>query len=138
MVETPGEVEDRYMNKRFVTAMSSSEASDDARMGWSKSGWGDSAPGFGMTGVTKRVLGGRWVWPHAFFMLAAARDWRSLMGHRMAEVDDMPGELGPQTVGYCFLDRVLRGEDVDWGTRDVPEGEVDRVLAALGLYHVRV
>ena len=27
---------------------------------------------------------------------------------------------------------------VDWTTRDVPPGEVDRVLAALGLYHVRV
>jgi hypothetical protein len=27
---------------------------------------------------------------------------------------------------------------VDWTARDVPPGEVNRMLAALGLYHVRV
>jgi hypothetical protein len=27
---------------------------------------------------------------------------------------------------------------LDWTTRDVPPGEVDRVLEVLGLYHVRV
>jgi hypothetical protein len=36
------------------------------------------------------------------------------------------------------LDRVLRGNEVDWGTGDVPPGKVNCVLAALGLYHVRV
>ena len=91
-----------------------------------------------MTGVTVRVLGGRWVWPHAFFELAAARNRRSLVRQWMAEADFVPRELGPRTAGYCFLDCVLWGEDVDWGTCDVPGGEVDRVLAALGLYHVRV
>ena len=35
------------------------------------------------------------------------------------------------------MDRVLRGDAVDWTTRDVPPGKVNRVLAALGLYHVR-
>ena len=86
-----------------------------------------------MTGLTVRMLGRRWVWPHAFFKLAAARDRRSLVRQWMAEADFVPGELGPRTAGYCFLDRVLRGEDVDWGTRDVPGGDVDCVLAALGL-----
>jgi hypothetical protein len=40
--------------------------------------------------------------------------------------------------GAYYLSRVLRGGDVDWTSRDVTLGKVDRVLAALGLYHVRV
>jgi hypothetical protein len=36
------------------------------------------------------------------------------------------------------LNRVLWGDAVDWTTPDVPLGKVDHVLAALGLYHLRV
>ena len=45
----------------------------------------------------------------------------------------MPEPLGPRMAGAYFLNRVLRGEAVDWATRDVPPCEVDRVLAVLGL-----
>lgn len=91
-----------------------------------------------MTGVQVRVLGGRWVWPHAFYELAAASDRRGFVAQRLAGADFRPEGLGPRTAGAGFLARVLRGDDVNWGTGDVPPGEVDRVLAALGLYHVRV
>ncbi len=92
----------------------------------------------GMTGVHLRVLGGRSVWPLAFHELMAAEDRREHVGQRLAVGDFMPEPLEPRSAGAYFLNRVLRGEAVDWLTRDVPPGEVDRVLAALGLYHVRV
>ncbi len=102
------------------------------------SGWGLCDPGMGLTGVHLRVLGGRPVWPLAFHELAAASDRRVHVEQRMAGVDFVPDRLGPRTAGALFLERVLRGEAVDWATRDVPPGEVDCVLAALGLLHVRV
>ena len=102
------------------------------------SNWGEGDPGMGMTGVHLRVLGGRSVWPLAFHELMAADDPRAHVGRRLAGADFTPEPLGPQTAGAWFLDRVLRGEAVDWTAQDVPPGEVDRVLAALGLYHVRV
>jgi hypothetical protein len=46
--------------------------------------------------------------------------------------------LERRTEGAYFLNHVLWAYAVDWTTRDVPPGEVDRVLAALGLYHVRL
>ena len=95
-------------------------------------------PGMGLTGVHLRVLGGRPVWPLAFHELAAASDRRMHVEQRMAGVDFVPDRLGPRTAGALFLERVLRGEAVDWATRDVPPGEADCVLAALGLLHVRV
>ncbi len=102
------------------------------------SGWGLGDPGMGMTGVHLRVLGGRLVWPLAFHELAAASDRRSHVEQRMAGADFEPGQLGPRSAGAVFLDRVLRGEAVDWSMRGVPPGEADCVLAALGLLHVRV
>ncbi len=103
-----------------------------------ESGWGLGDPGMGMTGVHLRVLGGRPVWPLAFHELAAAGDPRAHVEQRMAGVDFKPGWLGPGTAGAVFLECVLRGEAVDWSTRGVPPGEADRVLASLGLLHVRV
>ncbi len=78
------------------------------------------------------------MWPLAFHELAAASDRRVHVEQRMAGVDFVPDRLGPRSAGALFLERVLRGEAVDWATRDVPPGEVDCVLAALGLLHVRV
>ena len=40
--------------------------------------------------------------------------------------------------GARFLDLMLRGDAVDWRTRNVLLGEVNHILAALGLYHVQV
>jgi hypothetical protein len=91
-----------------------------------------------MTGVHLRVLGGWPVWPLAFHELAAAGDRRAHVEQRMAGVDFEPGRVGPGTPGAVFLERVLRGEAVDWSTHGVPLGEADRVLASLGLLHVRV
>ena len=56
----------------------------------------------------------------------------------MTLMDTQACSVGPRTAGAYVLNCVLRGEAVDWATRDVPPCEVDRVLAALGLYHVRV
>jgi hypothetical protein len=92
----------------------------------------------GMMGVHLRVLGGRLVWPLAFHELMAADDRHEHVGRRLAEADFTPEPLGPRMAGAYFLNCVLRGDAVDWTTRDVPPGKVDRVLAALGLHHVRV
>ena len=45
----------------------------------SGSAWGLDDPGYGMTGVQVQVLGGRWVWPHAFYELAVASDRRGFV-----------------------------------------------------------
>jgi hypothetical protein len=78
------------------------------------------------------------MWPLAFHELMAVDDHHEFIEQRLAEADFTPDPLGPRTVGACFLNCVLRGYAVDWATRNVPQGKVDRVLAALGLYHVRV
>jgi hypothetical protein len=113
-------------------------ANSGSSMSSNASEWGEGDPGMGMTGVHLRVLGGRSVWPLTFHELMAADDWREHVGQRLAVADFMPEPLEPRTAGAYFLNRVLRGDAVDWTTRDVPPGEVDRVLAALGLYHVLV
>ena len=100
--------------------------------------WGDGNPGMGMTGVHLRVLGGWAVWLLAFHELMAADARRECVGRRLAGADFMPEPLGPRMAGAYFLNRVLRGDVVDWTTRDVLLCKVDRMLAALGLYHVRV
>jgi hypothetical protein len=68
----------------------------------------------------------------------AAEDRREHVGQHLAAADFVLEPLELRSAGANFLNRVLRGEAVDWTSRDVPPGEVDRVLAALGLYHVRV
>jgi hypothetical protein len=78
------------------------------------------------------------VWPLAFHELMAVDDRREHVGRRLAGADFTLEPLGPQTAGAYFLNRVLRGDAVNWTTRDMPPGEVDRVLPVLGLYHVRV
>jgi hypothetical protein len=78
------------------------------------------------------------VWPLTFHKLMVAADCHEFVGRRSAEVDFTPEPLGPMTAGAYFLNRMLRGDAVDWTTRNVPPGKVDRILAALGLYHVRV
>jgi hypothetical protein len=125
---------------RGPLTMSSSEMSSGsgASVSSAASEWGEGDPGIGMTGVHLRVLGGRSVWPFAFHELMAAGDRREHVGWRLAGADFTPESLGPRTAGAYFLSRVLWGEAVDWVTCDVPPCEVDRVLAALGLYHVWV
>jgi hypothetical protein len=120
--------------------MSSSEMSADsgASVSSTASEWGEGDPGMGMMGVHLRVLGGRSVWTLAFHKLMAADDRREHVGWRLAVADFMPEPLEPLTAGAYFLNRVFRGDAVDWTICDVPPGEVDCVLAALGLYHVRV
>ncbi len=127
----------REKNSVTMSVTEMSAGSDDS-LSTTASGWGLGDPGMGLTGVHLRVLGGRLVWPLAFHELAATSNRRVHVEQRMAGVDFVPDRLGPRTAGAVFLERVLRGEAVDWSTRDVPPGEADRVLAALGLLHVRV
>ena len=127
----------REKNSVTMSVTKMSAGSDDS-LSTTASGWGLGDPGMGLTGVRLRVLGGRPVRPLAFHELAATSNRRVHVEQRMAGVDFVPEPLGPRTAGAYFLDRVLRGEAVDWSTRDVPPSETDRVLAALGLLHVRV
>jgi hypothetical protein len=119
-------------------SLSEMTAGSGASVNSSASEWGESDLGMGMTSVHLRVLGGQLVWPLAFHELMAADDRRGFVGQRLAGADFTPDPLGPRTAGAWFLNRMLRGDAVDWTTCDVPPGEVDRVLAVLGLYHVRV
>ena len=135
-----GMLGDAKERKELLQTMSTSEQPEDsdASVSSSASEWGEDDPGMGMTGVHLRVLRGRSVWPLAFHELMAAGDRRAFVEERLAGVDFVPDRLGPRTGGAIFCDHVLRGDAVDWGSRDLPTGEVDRVLAALGLYHLRV
>ncbi len=92
----------------------------------------------GMTGVHLRVLGGQSVWPLTFHELMAAGDRRTFMEERLSRANFVPDRLEQRTPGAIFCDRVLRGDAVDWMARDLPPGETNCVLAALGLYHVWV
>ena len=46
--------------------------------------------------------------------------------------------VGPRTMGGQFLEEVLQGWAVDWANCHVSTGEVDCMLMALGLLHMRV
>ena len=46
--------------------------------------------------------------------------------------------LGPRSAGAQFLEDVREGRDVDWSNSHVAPDQADRVLAALGLLHMRV
>lgn len=78
----------------------------------------------GMTSVHLRVL----------------RGWycRVFVERQMVEVDFTLHPLGPQMASAWFLERVLQRDAVDRMMCDVPLGEVDHMLAALGLYRMLV
>jgi hypothetical protein len=118
--------------------MSSSEMSAgfSGSVGSSDSEWGEGDPEMGMICVHLRVLGGQSVWLLAFHELMAADDRREFVEQRLAEADFTPDSLGPRMTGAPVLNRGLYGYAVAWTTRNMQLGEVDRVLAALGLYHV--
>ena len=101
-------------------------------------GVGGRRPGDRNDGRAPESAWGRSVWPLAFHKLVAVSDRREFVEQRMVEVDFTPNPLGRRTPGALFLDRVLRGDAVDWTMSNVPPGKVDRMLVALGLYHVLV
>lgn len=123
------------MKKRLTMSSAEDDELSDASSS-AGSEWGQEDPGMGMTGVHLTVLGGRSVWPLAFHELMAAEDRREFVEERLAGADFVPDRLGRW--GAAFRERVVSGGAVNWAREDLPQGEADRVLAALGLYHVRV
>jgi hypothetical protein len=91
-----------------------------------------------MTGVHLRVMGGRPVWPVAFYQLMAAENRRTHVVGLKVQADYMPTPLAPQMGGARFYDDVVCGRTVDWTGATVEREEADTVLAALGLLHNRV
>ena len=72
------------------------------------------------------------MWLLAFHELAAAGDQCTFVEQGMAEVDFTLLPLGSWTAGTRFLERMLRGDVVDWNMRDVPPGEVDQCSRCSG------
>jgi hypothetical protein len=102
----------------------------------SASGWGVEDPEVRLTGVHLRVLGGRPVWPLAFHEFVMARD--AFVEQRTECRDFSPVPVGSGSAGSCLLEELLSRYVDGWGTTRVPAVEVDCVLAALGLLHMRV
>ena len=100
--------------------------------------WGTNDPGLDMTGVHLRVMGGRPVWPVAFYQLMAAENRRAHVVGLKVQVDYTPTPLAPRMGGARFYDDVVCGRAVDWTGATVEREEADAVLVALGLLHNRV
>ena len=113
-----------------------SEASASTRT--SASGWGGEDPEVSLTGVHLRVLGGRPVWPLAFHQFVTARDRAAFVEQRLEFRDFLPVPVRPGSAGARLQEELLSGYFDQWGATRVPAVEVDCVLAALGLLHMRV
>ncbi len=113
-----------------------SEASTSTRT--SASEWGGEDPEVRLKGVHLRVLGGRPVWPLAFHQFVTARDRSAFVERRMESRDFSPVPVGSGSAGSRLVGELLSGYVDEWGTTRVPAGEVDCVLAALGLLHMKV
>jgi len=117
----------------FAVKMSESTCTDS-----SASGWGFDDPLVNVVGVHTTVLGGRPVWPLALQWLLTVNDRMAYLEHRMAQVDFTALPLEARTDGAYFVELVWGGHDADWGDRRIAPDQADRVLAALGLLHLRV
>ena len=104
----------------------------------SASAWGADDPLVSVEGVRTTVLGGRPVWPWALHQLLTADDRWAYLESRLVKVDFTALPLGPRSAGAQFLEEVREGHDVDWANSRIPPDQADRVLAALGLLHMRV
>jgi len=124
----------------IMRKMSSSPMSDEseATATTSSSLRGTNDPGLDMTGVHLRVLGGRPVWPVAFYQLMAAEVRRMHVVGLKVQADYTPMPLAPRMGGVRFYDDVVCGRAVDWTGTTVECEEADAVLAVLGLLHNRV
>jgi hypothetical protein len=106
-------------------------------MNSSASEWGDD-PLVSVGGVRATVLGGRPVWPLALHRLLTVIDRMPYLERRLAHVDFTLLPLGARSAGAIFVESVSGGHDVDWADRRIAPDQADRVLAALGLLHMRV
>jgi hypothetical protein len=113
-----------------------SEASASTRT--SASGWGGEDPEVRLTGVHLRVLGGRLVWPLAFHQFVTARDRAAFVERRLEFCDFLPVAVRPGSAGARLQEELLSGYPDGWGTTRATAVEVDCVLAALGLLHMKV
>ena len=104
----------------------------------SASVWGADDPLVSVGGVRTMVLGGRPVWLWALHQLLTADDRRAYLERRLVQLDFTALPLGTQSVGAQFLEDVREGHDVDWANSRVTPDQADRILAALGLLHMRV
>ena len=100
--------------------------------------WGADDPMVSVKGVHTTVLGGRPIWTLALHQLLMESNHRAYLEHRLAQVDFIALPLKLRSAGAHFLKDVREGHDVDWANRRVKPNQADRVLAALGLLHMRV
>jgi len=104
----------------------------------SASGWGADDPLVSVVGVHTTALGGRPVWPLALQRLLTVNDRMAYLERRMAHVDFTALPLEARSDGAFFVELVWGGHDADWADRRIAPDQADRVLAALGLLHMRV
>ena len=89
-------------------------------------------------GVHLRVLCGRTVWTLAFHQFVMARDRRAFVERCLEWHDVSPVPLRPRSLAAPHLGELLAGYCDKWGCAQMLVDEADRVLAALGLLHMRV
>ena len=104
----------------------------------SASAWGVDDPLVSVWGVRTTVLGGRPIWPWALHQLLTASNRRAHLERCLAGINFMALPVEPRSAGARFLKDVREGHDVDWANSRVTPDQADRVLAALGLLHMRV
>ena len=104
----------------------------------SASAWGADDPLVSVGDVCTTVLGGWPVWPWALHQLLMVSNRWAHLEHCLAGIDFMALPVEPQSVGARFLNDVREGHNVDWADSSVTPDQADRILAALGLLHMRV
>ena len=104
----------------------------------SASAWGADDPLVSVWGVRTTVLGGQPVWPWALPQLLMASNRWAHLESRLVGINFMALPVEPRSAGARFLKDVREGHDVDWANSRVTPDQADRVLAALGLLHMRV
>ena len=104
----------------------------------SMSAWDADDPLVSVRGVRTTVLGGWPVWPWALHQLLMASNRRAHLERRLAGIDFMALPVEPRSAGAQFLKDVREGHNVLWANSRVTPDQADRVLAALGLLHMRV
>ena len=95
-------------------------------------------PGLDVTGVHATVLGGRPVRPLVLHKLVMAGNCQAYVDQRLEDADFMPVPLTAGSGGWCFLNEVRRGYEIDWSDHLMLPEQADCVLTALGMLHMHV
>ena len=78
------------------------------------------------------------MWPLAFHQFVTARDRAAFVERQLEFCDFLPVTVRPGSASARLQEELLSGYPDGWGTTRATAVEVDCVLAALGLLHMKV